>query len=432
MDEQKVCPAVPLTRPRLHGTNELSQLVWDESLLQHGPYNSVPDVLLYTMTPFSRSELLYIPVFTGAFFNHFIHKFEMMRAVLGWNELTARAYLLRAIREPLIELRERLRPWRYEACVLYLKKYYASLYERDDLPVIEQVLRIRREPAEPLVLLAARIVCITNGLQMSEADRDKLSSAAFRGALADDLELVEVLEIFLKPAAADMTELQNQLWDARVYEHRFRGIHLVPLITSLSSVSSTTSKPETVRIQPIRPRMRELPAGAHADTPYDQRVVLRTVERPLALVDKVYLVRNGTLHVKLLVVGLEEELLALVDTGAAVSIIPESTYKKLPKATTSLSPTDLDIRAGNDTEITCSGTVQLTFAIRYYVKQFHHHFYVCGDDTSPILGMDFLAEHDTCIHLAEEKFSLDDVPLATFDADGELLRRGEVVVADRV
>ena len=46
--------------------------------------------------------------------------------------------------------------------------------------------------------------------------------------------------------------------------------------------------------------------------------------------------------------------------------------------------------------------------------------------------MDFLAEHDTCIHLAEEKFSLDDVPLATFDADGELLRRGEVVVADRV
>ena len=73
------------------------------------------------------------------------------------------------------------------------------------------------------------------------------------------------------------------------------------------------------------------------------RVVLRTVERPLALVDKVYLVRNGTLHVKLLVVGLEEELLALVDTGAAVSIIPESTYKKLLKATTSLSPTDLDI-----------------------------------------------------------------------------------------
>ena len=54
---------------------------------------------------------------------------------------------------------------------------------------------------------------------------------------------------------------------------------------------------------------------------------------------------------------------------------------------------------------------------------------MCDDDTIALLGMDFLAEHDTCIHLAEEKFSIDGVLLATYDATGTMVRRGPVVVA---
>ena len=69
----------------------------------------------------------------------------------------------------------------------------------------------------------------------------------------------------------------------------------------------------------------------------------------------------------------------------------------------------LDLKAGNDTCIKCFGKTELQFALLHYLKTYEHEFYICTDDTMPILGMDFLTQHDTCIDLARNEFSIDGV-----------------------
>ena len=169
------------------------------------------------------------------------------------------------------------------------------------------------------------------------------------------------------------------------------------------------------------------------DPGYDTDREIAIVSRQIVQASKpegvTYLLKNTTLYTKMFIDGLNDHVLMLIDTGAAVSLIPMKIYLRIHEDKRILQPNTLDIRAGNDTPILCFGVTNLKFAFQYYLREFKHDFYVCDDDTSCILGMDFLAEYDTCIHLAEEKFSIDDVPLATFSAEGTPIRRGPMAFA---
>ena len=130
------------------------------------------------------------------------------------------------------------------------------------------------------------------------------------------------------------------------------------------------------------------------------------------------------MHIALEFTGLTEPVHLLVDTGAAVSILPEPYYKRLTETHRVLLPNELDIRASNNTPIECEGRVRLQFTIQHYHKKFTHDFYVCNESTTPLLGMDFMSEHNTLVHLRLDKFAIEGVICTTYDETGRVVRQG--------
>ena len=90
-----------------------------------------------------------------------------------------------------------------------------------------------------------------------------------------------------------------------------------------------------------------------------------------------------------------------------------------------MTPTTLDIRAGNDTKIICNGIAKLAIWFQPLTKRYEHEFYICNEDTVPILGMDFMSEHDTFVHLKQDKFAIDGVTLSTYDSLGTPVVQGD-------
>ena len=99
-------------------------------------------------------------------------------------------------------------------------------------------------------------------------------------------------------------------------------------------------------------------------------------------------------------------------------------YERLEESQRKLTTSDLDIRASNGTPIVCLGKATLQFTIRHYHKCFTHEFYICNESTTPLLGMDFMSEHNTLVHLRLDKFAIDGVICTTYDETGRLVRQG--------
>ena len=82
------------------------------------------------------------------------------------------------------------------------------------------------------------------------------------------------------------------------------------------------------------------------------------------------------------------ERMALVDTGAGMSIIPLFIYEQINnKYKSVLRRPDMRIWAGNSTKVDVRGMTNLTLDI--HGSQLRHKFYVCSDTRHVILGYDF-------------------------------------------
>ena len=69
----------------------------------------------------------------------------------------------------------------------------------------------------------------------------------------------------------------------------------------------------------------------------------------------------------------------------------------------------------------CLGVAPQRIQFLGYTREFDHDFYICDDSTMPLLGMDFMSEHDTYLCLTKNLFKIDDVKITPFDATGTIL-----------
>ena len=89
----------------------------------------------------------------------------------------------------------------------------------------------------------------------------------------------------------------------------------------------------------------------------------------------------------------EQGRLFLVDTGAMISVLPFSIYNQIDSYHKSpLQQTKKTVRAGNNSKCDVKGVADIDFQIAD--KYYKHPFYICGDATQPILGIDFQTKFD--------------------------------------
>ena len=202
-----------------------------------------------------------------------------------------------------------------------------------------------------------------------------------------------------------------------------REAPLLPALQTLKVMneradSDTTLR--TVRVQPITSRLARRP---HTKTRKAAKTVLQ-LQTIVAYVDRVYPRWGGTMHIVLEITGHTDPVHKLVDTGAAMSMLPERHYQQLEESQRKLATSDLGIRASNGTPIVCLGKTTLEFTIRHYRKCFTHEFYICNENTTQMLGVDFMKEHNTLVHLRLDKFAIDGVICTTYDETGRAVRQG--------
>ena len=85
----------------------------------------------------------------------------------------------------------------------------------------------------------------------------------------------------------------------------------------------------------------------------------------------------------------------IVDTGAAVSVLPLKIVKHL-----TLNPTPVKLSAANRTQIEVYGEALMTFTLGSLRRDFSWNF-VVADTSQPLLGQDFLAHHKLLIDCAQ-------------------------------
>ena len=91
-----------------------------------------------------------------------------------------------------------------------------------------------------------------------------------------------------------------------------------------------------------------------------------------------------------------------MDTGATISILPLELWAQIrPADKTPLAPTNMKIRAGNDTEVDVRGTSDVL--IKIDGVQYPFTYYVCADATAAILGTDFQSRYDLYMRPAHDK-----------------------------
>ena len=437
--EETILTSAPRVSTQDHVANKHQQpdrYVKHNDDLEWAADNTVPDVLAMTELE-SMDAKIWIPIFTGKNFKGFIEKFEDLREVLGWDEMTSRAYLLRSLRLTDPDAPLHITRWKYDAIVIYLTEQYTPLRER--LDAITQVMQTQRQPRESLNDLAIRISRELNKVPLDRKRKAALASAAFRHALRMEPRLVEHIEksLYTVPRFFQQVDLARKFEREHGPEQatvvtdgghdlavlNVRGTPLPPALQTSKVKNERTDSdatPRTVRVQPITSRGARRP---HPKTRKAAKTMLR-LQTPVAYVDRVYPRWGGTMHIVLEIAGLTDPVHMLVDTGAAVSILPEPQYERLDESQRKLTTSDLDIRASNGTPIVCLGKAALQFKIRHYHKCFTHEFYICNENTTPLLGMDFMSEHNTLVHLRLDKFAIDGVICTTYDETGRLVRQG--------
>lgn len=87
-------------------------------------------------------------------------------------------------------------------------------------------------------------------------------------------------------------------------------------------------------------------------------------------------------------------VLALIDSGAQVSVLPKRIFDVIPSnVRRKLRTTKIKIKAGNGTEIKCFGVSTIAFS--FQELHFIYDLHVVEDAVQPILGYDFLRSTDS-------------------------------------
>ena len=105
----------------------------------------------------------------------------------------------------------------------------------------------------------------------------------------------------------------------------------------------------------------------------------------------------NTLNVKdsnyiwIFITGTSVKSLALIDSGAQVSVMPKKTFDSIPTNNRpTLRSTSVRIKAGNGSGITCHGVAPISF--NFQGLNFTHNMHIVEDTMQTILGYDFLRE----------------------------------------
>ena len=118
--------------------------------------------------------------------------------------------------------------------------------------------------------------------------------------------------------------------------------------------------------------------------------------------------------------------LALVDSGATVSTLPNKLFEAITqKERPTLVPSDVRIKAGNDTAIDCLGMADVTVQIQDY--EFEQRYYICTNETIGVLGADFLRQHAACMDFGREHLFLQGEWMPVYDAYGLALKKNRHV-----
>lgn len=120
----------------------------------------------------------------------------------------------------------------------------------------------------------------------------------------------------------------------------------------------------------------------------------------------------------------------LMDSGAAVSILPVRLFETLPlaKRPTVYEPT-VNIIAGNDSDIDCMGLADLTITIDGMT--FTQAFHITTNAPTPILGLDFLKKQDITSRPSQNYYAYQGKQFTLFDSTGVKLNT-KVVAAKTI
>ena len=272
-DTKEVNPQlIPLIRTEeLEEVDGPVELPSDTDVLTWEAENSILDVGEITRT-LTMDAAIWIPVFDGHHWCDFINKFEDLRRHLSWTDEQSRAYLLRSLRPPIQALARTMKTWRYDAMVVYLTEVTAPAKPR--LEAIEELLQIRRKKTEDLRALALRVTSKAATIPLVDTQRNVLKAAVFRGALADDLLLLNHLENvkYQCPRFAD------QLQAALAYETNYRCMPTADTssVSSLANESQTPTEtgaanspasPPVASVKPSESKLLNIPNVARINPP---------------------------------------------------------------------------------------------------------------------------------------------------------------------
>ena len=111
----------------------------------------------------------------------------------------------------------------------------------------------------------------------------------------------------------------------------------------------------------------------------------------------------------------------IIDTGAAISILPEQIYNQLPaNEKPVLQPSQRPVCCGNDQSIRIRG---IAFKkIRIQDVEYEVAFHVSPDMSKGILGMEFLDNYGAQIHIERRQLSLNNRNIKLYDVRGLPLR----------
>ena len=110
----------------------------------------------------------------------------------------------------------------------------------------------------------------------------------------------------------------------------------------------------------------------------------------------------------------------LVDTGANVSMLPYNWYMSIPEAERpALAESPLQIVAGNQSKFNIEGVARFDICIKDMAYPCLMH--VSPDETSGVLGMDFMVQHRVVVDPSEQRLSINGAPMEVLDFSGKRL-----------
>ena len=109
-----------------------------------------------------------------------------------------------------------------------------------------------------------------------------------------------------------------------------------------------------------------------------------------------------------------------MDTGANVSMLPYNKYMSIPEAERpALAESPLQIVTGSQSKFNIEGVARFDICIKDMSYPCLMH--VSPDETSGVLGMDFMVQHRVVVDPGEQRLNINGVPMEVLDFSGKRL-----------